>query len=417
MAASCLLALEPVRIATDGRNQQGVALPLALLTLALLVPLMLAFASLSVSEPVIAANQLRASQARALADSGLQYALWGLAMPAEQGGLAALPPGATSPPPFDGRTLVAVGLTGGFTLQVAAHAGGDPQVRTVTAIGWVAGSGEGSARAHRQVIADVVAIPHLGLRAPCALCARGALTLAGNLAVDGTNLDPDCGGDTRHGVVSGAATTVTGPVALTGGAGGLAQHQPASTLDAVTLSPAALDALRDLARRNGTYYGPGFPRGGTVSDGSTSWDGHIVFDAAHRLRDGVVFVDTADGRPPEPGAGADTLAAARLDAGAVAAADGVFRGWLVVNGALDVTAATRLQGLVYAADTLTYGTAGAGSIEGLAVALNVRQPEARLETTAAGGLRVAFDCRAAGGAGVVPRGFALIPGSYREERD
>jgi hypothetical protein len=406
-----------MRIVTGARDEQGVALPLALLTLALLVPLMLALASLSVSEPVIAANQLRASQARALADSGLQYALWGLAVPAENGGLASVPPETASPPPFDGRTLVAVGLTGGFTLRVAAHTGGDPQVRTVTAVGWVAGSGEGSARAHRQVIADVVAIPHLGLRAPCALCVRGALALSGNIVVDGTNQDPACGADARHGVVSAGATTVTGPVVLTGGAGGVAQHQPGSALDAVTLSAAALDALRALARRNGTYYGPGFPRGGAVSDGNPSWEGHVVFDAAHRLRDGVVFVDTTDGRPPAPGAGADTLAVARLDAGAVAAADGVFGGWLVVNGALDVTVATRLRGLVYAADTLTVGAAGAASIEGLAVALNVRQPEARLETIAAGGLRVAFDCQAAGGAGVVPHGFALIPGSYREERD
>jgi hypothetical protein len=401
-------------LAASASSERGVALPLALVSLGLLVPLMLAFASLSVSEPVIAANQLRATQARALADSGLQYALWGLDTPVARGGLPSPLPASPAPAPFDGRTVVAVGLTGGFTVEVTNHVSGDPQARTVTAIGWVAASGHGAARAHRQVIADVAAIPHLGRRAPCALCVRGALGLAGNVAVDGTNRDPDCGGDGRHGTVSRDATTVTGPVALAGGAGGLLQHQPAGALDGVTLSPAALDALRTLARRHGTYYGPGFPRGGTVSDGSARWDGRVVFDAAHPLRDGIVFVDAVDGRTEAPAA---ALASARLEPDGVAGADGVFRGWLVVNGALDLAGGARLRGLVYAVDTLTYRGPGAGSLEGLAVALNAREATTQLEAGAGGGLRVTFDCRAAGGAGLVPHGFALVPGTYREERD
>jgi hypothetical protein len=398
-------------------GERGVALPLALMTLGLLVPLMLAFAALSVSEPVIATNLLRASQARALADSGLQYALWALDAPIELGGVPSPLPASPAPAPFDGQTLVPVGLTGGFTVQVAAHASGDPQARRVTAVGWVSASGNGLARAHRQVIADAVAIPHPGRRAPCALCVRGALGLAGNVAVDGTGTDAECGGDGRHGVVSRDATTVTGPVALAGGAGGLAQHQPADAFDAVTLAPAVLDALRDLARSHGTYYGPGFPRGGSVSDGGTRWDGRIVFDASHPLRDGVVFVDTPDGGPAAADAPAVTLGDARLEAGGIAAPDGVFRGWLVVNGALAVAGGARLRGLVYAVDTLTYGGPGAGSIEGLAVALNARGTATRLEPSAGGGLRVTFDCGAVGAAGLVPHGFALVPGSYREERD
>jgi hypothetical protein len=402
-----------VRFADD----RGVALPMALMSLALLVPLMLAFASLSVTEPVIAANHLRASQARALADSGLQYALWALSSPPERGGLASPLPASPAPAPFDGQTLVAVGMTGGFTVRVTNHAGGDPQVRTVTAVGWVAGAGEGAARAHRQVVADVVAVPDPGARAPCALCVRGALSVAGNVAVEGTNRDPACGGDTRYGAFSGGATMVTGPARLAGGAGGSAQHQPASAFDAVTLSPAALEALRALAMRRGTYYGPGFPRGGTVSDGGASWDGRVVFDTDHPLRDGIVFIDTTDGRPPGPGDPAATLAAARLEAGALPAPDGVFHGWLVVNGSLDITAGLHARGLVYATDSLTYRAPGLGRIEGLAVAMSARDAAARLETVAGGGLSVTFDCRHAGGAGLVPRGFALVPGTYREDSD
>src|SRR5207245_3591029 len=59
-------------------NERGVALPMALITLVLLTTLMLAFAVLSQNEPVIAANQLRTSQARAMEESGFECAVWGL---------------------------------------------------------------------------------------------------------------------------------------------------------------------------------------------------------------------------------------------------------------------------------------------------------------------------------------------------
>jgi hypothetical protein len=392
-------------------DERGVALPMAVMSLALLVPLMLAFASLSVSEPIIAANQLRATQARTLADSGLQYALWALSRPTSPGGL----PFPLSAPPLDGRTFITVGVTGGFTVQVAAHEGGDPQARTITAVGWAPAPGPFGMRAHRQIVADAVAVPHPGARAPCALCVRGALDVRGNVAIDGTNRDPACGNDTKFGAFTTDATTVGGPAVLSGGAGGSAEQQPADAFDAVKLSPAALDALRAIALRSGTYYGPGFPNGGLASDGGTTWQGRIVFDAANPLPDGVVFIDTTDGGSLDTGGAITSLAGARLDA--VAATDGIFRGWIIVNGSLEITAGLHLRGLVYAVDTLSYRATGEGSIEGLAVALNVGDTPTRIEAAAGGGMRITFDCRHAGGEGLVPHGFALIPGTYREERD
>src|SRR5436190_11163207 len=89
-------------------NERGVALPMALITLVLLTTLMLAFATLSQTEPVIAANQLRTSQARALAESGFEYAVWalsngntpiGVARPA--GTLANPLASSPAPAPFD----------------------------------------------------------------------------------------------------------------------------------------------------------------------------------------------------------------------------------------------------------------------------------------------------------------------------
>ncbi|HEU4369789.1 MAG TPA: hypothetical protein VFV05_16325 [Methylomirabilota bacterium] len=393
-------------------DARGVALPMALMSLALLGPLMLAFAALSVTEPIIAGNHLRASQARALADSGLEYALWALSTPAGLGGLPSPLPATPAAAPFDGRTLVQLGITGGFTVQVANHAAGDPQVRTITSVGWADGG-----RAHRQVVAEAVAIPRPGVGAPCALCVRGALTVSGNVAIDGVNRDPACGDDDKSGTFTRDATTVSGPASITGGAGGLAEYRPSEAFDAVTLSPAALDALRALALRAGTYYGPGFPNGGLVSDGSVSWPGRPVFGASNPLPDGVVFIDATDGRTLEPGGATTTLAGARLEEGAFASPDGTFRGWIVVNGALEIVAGLRIRGLVYAADSLTYRAPGPGAIEGLAVALNARDAASRVETTAGGGMSITFDCAAVSGTGVVPRGFVLIPGTYREEHD
>jgi hypothetical protein len=401
-------------------DEQGVALPMALITLALLTSLMLAFASLSQTEPIIAANHLRGSQARTLAESGVELALWALANPSSPGGLPSPLPDPAGPP-FDGRTFVPFGSLGGFTVKVANHAEGDPNRRTITAVGWTPTNSATDARpkAHRTVTVDVVAIPRLGVRAPCALCVRGALNVTGNVAIDGRNRDPACGEDVKYGTFTRDATTIAGPAVLSGGAGASAQNQPGADFDAVTLSPAALDALKMLAWRNGTYYGPGFPRGGTVSDGRASWSGRLVFDASSPLPDGVVFVDTTDGRNVQgDGRASTTLAEARLDASALTGRDGVFRGWIVVNGSLELVGGANVQGLVYAVDGLSYQATGAGRIDGLAVSLNVREATpARVEASGGGGLAVTFDCERAAGGGFVPRAFTPILGTYREDSD
>lgn len=395
------------------RNESGVALPMALMALALVTVLMLAFAALSQTEPVIAANHVRGSQARALAEAGLEYALWAL------GNTLPSPlPGPAAETPLDGGTLLALG-PGGFTVRVASHADGDPSRRAIAATGWVPTNdpADGRPKARRRVTADAAAVRRLGPPAPCALCVKGALAIAGAVSIDGHNADPACGADTKYGAFTRDAITLTGAATLSGGAGGSAQGRDPGEFEAVTLSPAALDALKTVAWRNGTYYGPGLPGGGTAPDGSPTWTGRIVFDAARPLRDGVVFVDTTDGRNlAGDAAGSTTLAGARLDPGAIASPDGVFRGWLVVNGSLEITAGPAIRGLVYVVDTLTYRAAEPGLLAGLAVVLNLGATgPARLETTGAGSLAITFDCAHAAAAAVVPRGFVLLPGTYRED--
>jgi hypothetical protein len=57
-------------------------------------------------------------------------------------------------------------------------------------------------------------------------------------------------------------------------------------------------------------------------------------------------------------------------------------------------------------------------LDGLAVSLNVREAApARVEAAGGDGLAITFDCAHAAGSGFVPRAFAPIPGTYREESD
>ena len=119
-------------------DQRGAALPLAVVTLVLLSSLILGLSVMSATEPTIAANQLRTAQARALAEAGIEQALWALANPEAPNGLPDPLP-ATVPPPFDGSRLIVVSAAGaplgGFRLAVVA--GAAQNERDVVSVGWV----------------------------------------------------------------------------------------------------------------------------------------------------------------------------------------------------------------------------------------------------------------------------------------
>src|SRR5439155_12210631 len=121
------------------KNEQGIAFPMAMIVMAILSALMAAFAMLATSEPQIASNHMAGTQARALAESGLERALWALT----QGENATPPSGSlvsSGPPnytiamvaPYDGSQEVSVGA-GSFKVSVAD--GAQPNIKVITAVG------------------------------------------------------------------------------------------------------------------------------------------------------------------------------------------------------------------------------------------------------------------------------------------
>src|SRR5580765_7836703 len=83
------------------RDQRGIALPMSLLALLILSTLVISFALLATSEPLIATNQKMVAQARAVAESGLENAIWALNNPTDPSGIPDPLVGA-APAPYDG---------------------------------------------------------------------------------------------------------------------------------------------------------------------------------------------------------------------------------------------------------------------------------------------------------------------------
>jgi hypothetical protein len=417
-------------------RERGVALPMAMMTLMLLTTLMLAFAVLSQTEPVIAANQLRVAQARALADSGFERAVWALTNSTNADGLASPLPG-TLPANYNGTTLVALTggavSLGGFIVQVEADPAGDPDVRQITSTGWTPTNASTDIRtkAHRRIRAKVNIIPNLAFQAPCALCVKGALSVGGNSTINGTNNDTNCGPNNKYGTFTKDATTTGGSASVTGGAGGVAQNQPASAFDAFTFRSNAMNALKELAKKNGTYYGPGYPNGGT-SPTSGSYDcRNVTFNSGHQVNNGIVFVDTCDGTNPTASTPTSNIAAVDIHGnpftGLPGAATGsptstdpsdAFTGWLVVNGSLSISGNMQMKGLVYAANDLTYNGTGTGGIFGLAVSQNIIDTNATsIDSDTKGNSLINFNCQNVTNLPTIPPSFNLIAGTYRECTD
>ena len=378
-------------------------MPLALIALLVLGSLLLELSAMSATEPSIAANQLRGAQAAALAEAGLERAIWALANPGAAEGLTDPLP-AVIPPPYDGSVLVPVSVAGvtwgGFRLTVAPGAGGNE--RDIVAVGWIPTDepGDGRAKAHHRVVGTIMRLRAPADSAPCALCAGGGLQVTAGAAADARG-DTTCGAKlgawTSGSAVMAPGTDVWGADgnAIPNQAGDIAQGQPGEGARAWAFTDAELATLRRMAQARGTYY-----------------RGNVAFDGANPPRDGLVFVDTASGAPISDATPETDLARVVLGGGA-----GLFRGWMIVSGTLEISGDARLRGLAYALDGFAYRGAAPGGVEGQVVAQGVRGGATAIDR-AGGGPAIRFDCATArSGDGLISFGWLLKPGSYRELPD
>jgi hypothetical protein len=427
-----------MRLAQIIRDDRGVALPMAMIVLVLLTTLMVAFALLAQTEPVIAHNQNRAALARAQAEAGFERAVWALSQgvvppPAGSGvaGSLASPLPVPTPAPYDGNTFIQNGSSGGYLVTVTSpDPVGQPHTRQVTSIGWTPTNAAADARtkSHRRIQATVERFPLFAWETPCALCVRGDLQVGGNALIDGT-ADPSCGGFKKGAVTSGNVDITSGSAVIKGdgnatnnqnGTDYMQGQTDPNLFAGVTLTAANLKALRELAKKNNTYFGPGYPDGSPA--GSPSWTGSVSFSASHKLKNGIVFIDTVSGNDI-PKIQNDQIPAdfASVDIYGNPFVSGDFTGWLIVNGSLRINGDMKINGLVYAMNDLTYNGFGTGEIDGLAISQNIRDTNASAvsssDSSTTGNSRVKFNCNALQPPPNLNMGFTLVKGTYRELSD
>ena len=381
------------------RDQRGAVLPLAMLSLLVLSAVLLSLSLLTGQEPLIASNHVMIVQAQALAEAGVERALWALSTPESPDGI---PWSARAAAPYDGSGFIAVAtefgvVLGGFRLTVGGE--GDRQ-RELTAVGLVPGDVGPLGRARQDISATLIRLRFPA--PPAGLAVRGDLTIGEGVTVD-ARADGGCGN--RAGTWSAGVTTVgagaqiqglNGDTAIPNEPTDIRQQQPAGAFDDLAFSPAELQALKAVARVRGTYY-----------------QGAVTFDASRRIPDGVIFVDTISGRPITDATLDADLAAVSIGDGA-GGPGGSFRGWIIVNGSLSVAGGVTLQGLTYVADRLRQ--TGEARLVGAAMAGHVRSTAPSLvDARPPGNAALVWSCEAGRtGGGRIPQRWMVKPGSYRE---
>jgi hypothetical protein len=426
-------------------DERGVALPMGVLLLLVLTSLMLAFVSLAQTEPMIAANHMLATQARAQAEAGFERARWALSqgaiaehkslpIPTNAINPADLPAdGSVAPSPYNDSLYMISGMTGGFTVKVTKIINPlDPtrERRVIEATGY-APNKTGPTRSHRKVKATVQ-MKDIPFNSPCALCVKGDVDISGTSKIDAYG-DQTCG--KKVGAQSAGTLTKQGTSDVRGATDGNSTwNNPGdyqgnldpSSFDAITLTSDDFKTLRDQAKLDGTYFGPGYPNG-TPSSSST-WTGSVTFDSSNKLKNGIVFIDTVSGKDipldiskQNPSDFASVTMNGNPFTGD-STAPNQFSGWIVVNGSLAISGNMTLNGLVYVVNDFTYNGTGAGGINGLVVSQNVRDVTATAistadpdDSTTVGNSKITFDCKAVRRAN--PPIYRLEAGSYREVSD
>jgi Tfp pilus assembly protein PilX len=398
------------------RCQRGIALPMALLSLLVLSALTVAFSIMAASEPVLANNQLQVAQARAVAESGIERAVWALNNPSATNGIpntpgAAYPMGtAAAVAPYDGSVATPVIMNGVqvgvFTVVVTQ--GAVTNERSIVATGWYPTNTGSGPKVKQKIQVSVLQSLFAGNPPPAALTVRGEIQAGGHSSVDSQS-DTSCG--PKPGSFSQGITEINGSARINGAdgngianqAGDAVQYVPDATFDQYTYSNADLDALKAFAKKNHTYY-----------------QGAVSFNASNQMPNGVIFVDTVSGLNIDKNGTGTTassdFASVDIHGNAPASADGIFHGVLIVAGGLSISGNFQMYGLVYAVNDFSYTGTGTGSIEGAVVSRNIRDTSSTtIDTNTGGNASIVWNCNyVKNGGGYMPPSFMLKSGTYKE---
>jgi len=386
--------------------QRGIALPMALMTLLILSALIIAFSMLAASEPLLANNQLQVAQARAVAESGLERAIWALNNPADPNGIPN--PLVTAVAPYNDATAVPVVINGAqlgvFTVSVTNGAAANE--RDVVATGWTPTNTGNGPKVKQRITATVNKIRFLD--PPAGLVVRGEISAGGNSVVDSRS-DTSCG--PKDGSWSLGATNIGGAAKIYSHDSNNSANQPtdarqslsSSAFDPYTYSNTELSALKSFAKAQGTYY-----------------QGTVAFDSSHRIPNGIVYVDTVSGQNIDASGPNTTsisdFAAVDIHGNAPADPSGIFSGWLIVAGSLSISGNFQMHGMVYVLNDMTYTGTGTGQIDGAILTQNVRDiSSTTIDTNTNGNAAIYYNCGyARTGGGQVPQTWTIESGTYRE---
>ena len=395
------------RLMTFMRCQRGVALPMALLCLLILSALIVAFSMMAASEPMLANNQLQVAQARAVAESGVERAIWALNNPANASGIPN--PLVTAASPYNGATAVPVLINGAQVgvFTVAVTNGASANERNIVATGWTPTNTGTGPKVKQKIQVTVFQTRFLNLPSP--LTVRGEIGVGGHALVDSRS-DTSCGN--KAGTFSKGITDVSGSASIYGHDGNnvsnqdgsdMLQYQPDATFNQYTYSNAELDALKTLARKNGTYY-----------------QGTVTFNSSSQIPNGIIYVDTVSGNNIDAG-GANTtatsdFASVDIHGNAPADASGIFSGILIVAGALSISGNFQMHGMVYVLNDFTYMGTGTGQIVGAVMSQNIRDTSATsIDTSTGGNSTIVWNCSyAKTGGGQLPQTFTIESRTYKE---
>jgi hypothetical protein len=391
------------------QSEAGIALPMTLIVMALITSLTVALLAFTSAEPVIAGNHMANAQARAIAESGVERALWALSRgddPAPPAGSLSDPMPAPVPAPYDGSQYVAVGV-GEFKVTVADVPGTND--RNITAFGYVPNHTSPIAIKQIQTTVTKVKVP----TPPCAICAGGEqppgtntqIKIGGAASVSAAAqaLNANyCTGSSGLIVPTAAAyaqgtidTNGTPNLAAPPGGSATAPGQTGADAFNFIFKDTDMASLKALAKANGTYY-----------QGNQTW-------TSPPPSGGIIFVDTPSGNVLTKDSPSSELITVDIHGNWSSG----WSGWLVVAGSIHIQGNVTMDGLIYAQNDIDLNGSGGGTITGSVVSTNrVDTQSTNIDTDDVGNAPITYNCNTIKNSvkDVLPVNWFVKPGSYKE---